>query len=128
MTRRQEINRLDYTRAFLGDSKITWPQAQKKLDSSQARIINQLATMKADKKESWAAFHKNDYKSANKAWSKLSKNNPNDAADIKNAKLLAQIKMVYGKDALSLAQKHKINEFLAQLVAEGESFGQYWGY
>lgn len=128
MTRRQEINRLEYTRAFLGDPKITWPQAQKKLDSSQQRIINQLATMKADKKESWAAFHKNDWKSTNKAWSKLAKNNPDVADDVKRAKLLAQIKMVYGKDALSLEQKNEVNAFLAQLVAEGESFGQYWGY
>ena len=119
---------MEYVQAYLDNPNITWTKAQKELKPYEVTIFNQLAVMKNDRKEQLATMHKNDYKSANKAWSKLAKNNPDNAPDVKRAQRLAQIKMLYGRDALSMEQKRRVNKFLEQIVADGESFGQYWGY
>jgi len=126
MTRRQEINRLEYARAVLNDSKVTWKQAQQRLEPSQRTVIQQMATMKQEDKIKWASFHKNDYKSGTKKWSELAKNNPANEKTIKQQQKLMELKMVFGKSVLSEKQKYEIKQLLEYL--DVEDFESYWGY
>lgn len=113
---------------MLDNPKATWKDAQAKLDKSTQTIITQMAKMKDADKAKWSEFHKTDWKGANKAWQRLAKNNPGQKEVIEKNKLLAQLKMVFGKHALKSDQREDINKFLEELVEDGEDYGIYWGY
>lgn len=107
----------------------TWKDAQAKLSKTDQIMLTQMAKMTKEQKEKSAAFHKNDWKSSNKAWKDLAKGKTKaQQAKIERQQKAAQLKMVFGKSALTDKQYRKIDKYLKQLVAEGENFGQYWGY
>lgn len=91
-------------------------------------MFNQLARMSAKDKAEQSKIHKNDWKTANRNWTSLAKKHPDQKAAIQKNKLVAQIKMIYGKDALSDKKKKDLNKWLASVAGEGRDFGQYWGY
>lgn len=129
LTRRQEINRLEYTRALLDDPKVTWKQAQKRLDSSQITFLNQTARMKeAEKvKKSWGDVK--SYKADQKRWRDMAKGKtPAQKAEIKIKQKQLQLKNLYGKDMLTPNQREKINEFLLNMEVSSEDLKKYWGY
>jgi hypothetical protein len=120
---------LEYTRALLDDPKVTWKQAQKRLDSSQITFLNQTARMKeAEKaKKSWGSMR--DYKEDQKRWKDLSKGKtPAQKAEIKIKQKQLQLKNLYGKDMLTPNQREKINGFLLDARVPFEDLKKYWGY
>lgn len=84
--------------------------------------------MKAEDKQKWSEYHKNDYKQATKNWQALARKNPEQKQDIQKAMRQAQLKMVFGKDVLTDKEKLKINELLGELLKDTDDFGSYWGY
>ena len=127
MTRRQEINRLEYARALTGNPSITWKQAQKQLDSSQRIIVQQMATMKqAEKAKQAEFFHGNNYKGTQTKWQQLIKDNPANAKVLEQQKRMIELKMVFGKAVLSDKQKYEIQKVLEYL--DVDDYESYWGY